>query len=324
MGARSLFAGWVLVWAGAAAAAPVVPPTGARPSGSDLRAEDQVLIPTGPRSGSGGPALVAEGRVERLAWRLPDSDLTPFQLINRIERQLEAADYSIRFACADLECGGFDFRLALDLLDAPAMHVDLGDFRYLAAVRDSEAGQDVVAVVTSRSGSGGHIHVTAISPAGSDSEPVAAPSPEGPTEAAPPPVETRAVPDTPPEGVDLITQLERDGRVVLADLAFRPGSAELGEGPFPSLAALASWLAADPARRLVLVGHSDNVGGLDANIRLSERRAASAAGTLRREFGIAAQRLAARGVGYLVPLVSNDSEEGRSTNRRVEAVITQR
>lgn len=277
-------------------------------TGEDVRAEDQVLMPTGPRSGRGGPGLIAEGRVTRRAWIVPGVGLTPFQLLDPLADQLEAMGFEERFQCRDRECGGFDLRLALDLLDAPAMHVDLGNFRYYLAEKPGDAGPEVVSIVTSRSAEGGHIHLTLIAPA-----------------SAAPAFETQST-GVVPQGQgtpasDIAALLEGQGNAVLDGLEFRPGSSQLGDGPFPSVTALADWLSQDEARTVVLVGHSDNVGSLEDNIRLSERRAASVQELLVEGFGIAPGRLSARGVGYLAPIASNDTPEGRRLNRRVEAVV---
>lgn len=293
---------------GSAAALTLDLPTSATETGQDVRSEDSLLFPTGPRSGGGGEGFVAEGRITRQAWLVPRAGVTPFQLLAPLRRQLEEQGFEVLYECRDRECGGFDFRLALDLLDAPAMHVDLGDFRYLAARRDEDAGVEAVSIVTSTSASGGHIHITRVAPADT------ADSFAARTEAADP------VPDPGADG-SLAQRLERDGHVVLEGLTFRPGSSELGDGPFPALSELADWLMADPDRTIVLVGHSDNIGGLENNIRLSERRAASVAAMLVREFGIPRARISARGVGYLAPIAPNETEEGRRLNRRVEAVV---
>ena len=59
---------------------------------------------------------------------------------------------------------------------------------------------------------------------------------------------------------------------------------------------------------------------LDLNAKLSQARAEAVMQSLVSQHGIAAARLAARGVGPLAPVASNDTEEGRARNRRVELV----
>ncbi len=75
------------------------------------------------------------------------------------------------------------------------------------------------------------------------------------------------------------------------------------------------------AIRIMLVGHTDSVGGLDPNIALSRDRAASVRQRLIDAYGVAPNRLEAQGMGYLAPIASNLTAQGRETNRRVEAVL---
>ena len=73
---------------------------------------------------------------------------------------------------------------------------------------------------------------------------------------------------------------------------------------------------------VLLVGHTDAAGGLEANIALSRRRAASVVAHLVGELGVSRAQVSAEGVGYLVPRASNLTDQGRAENRRVEVVLT--
>jgi OmpA-OmpF porin, OOP family len=79
-------------------------------------------------------------------------------------------------------------------------------------------------------------------------------------------------------------------------------------------------LKARPALRVYVVGHTDSVGTLDYNLTLSENRARSVTQALVRDYGIATDRLVAKGVGPLVPVFANSSDGGKQKNRRVELV----
>ncbi|ARE40311.1 OmpA domain protein [Rhodovulum sp. P5] len=85
--------------------------------------------------------------------------------------------------------------------------------------------------------------------------------------------------------------------------------------------ALADCLEDDPERDILLVGHTDDVGGLDGNVALSRKRAQAVRRYLIDRLGVAPERLSAEGVGFLAPLSGNLTEEGRQQNRRVEAVL---
>lgn len=69
-----------------------------------------------------------------------------------------------------------------------------------------------------------------------------------------------------------------------------------------------------------MVGHTDNVGKLDYNMKLSKARADAVLKELVMKYKVSAQRLKAYGVGSLAPVASNKSDEGRAKNRRVELV----
>ena len=120
---------------------------------------------------------------------------------------------------------------------------------------------------------------------------------------------------------DIGTAMERVGRFILADLVFATGSSELGPGGYTSLTELAGYLAANPEKRVALVGHTDAEGSLAGNISLSKRRAASVMDRLVNDFAVNPAQLEAEGIGYLSPIASNQSDDGRTQNRRVEAIL---
>lgn len=254
--------------------------------------------------------IVVEGVLEQTAWRIPAEGMTTLQILAPLRAQLEAEGFDVLFDCADRTCGGFDFRFAADVLPEPAMHVDLGDFRYLAARRPGEGQSEYVTLFVSRSASAGFVQMTRVGPpdetvvlTGTTKMPVPAVLPEGSAES-------------------LIDRLRGEGRATLTDLRFETGSSELSQGSYASLAELAAFLKDDPGRTVVLVGHTDTEGTLENNVALSKRRATAVAARLIEEHGVAPEQLRADGVGYLAPVASNATEEGRMLNRRVEAVLT--
>ncbi len=96
------------------------------------------------------------------------------------------------------------------------------------------------------------------------------------------------------------------------------------ERSFPLLDAVSASLTSHPEVEEVSVeGHTDNAGKAPKNLSLSKRRAASVVKYLV-DKGIVATRLKSEGFGQTKPIASNDTEEGKSENRRVEFVITKR
>jgi outer membrane protein OmpA-like peptidoglycan-associated protein len=110
------------------------------------------------------------------------------------------------------------------------------------------------------------------------------------------------------------------GHVEVPGIYFDTAKAELKPESDASVGEIAKLLKADPLLKVFVVGHTDNVGSLDANARLSQARAEAVVQALVSRHGIAAARLVGRGVGPLAPIGSNDTEEGRARNRRVELV----
>ena len=114
--------------------------------------------------------------------------------------------------------------------------------------------------------------------------------------------------------------LKTSGHVEVPGIYFDTGKAELKPESDAAVAEIARLLKADPALKVYVVGHTDNVASLDLNTKLSQARAEAVVQALAARHGIAAARLIGRGVGPLAPVASNDSDEGRARNRRVELV----
>lgn len=274
----------------------------------DVAGLDSYAMPTGAWTTDGLPVLTAAGEVRQQAWRIDAPGLTTLQLLQPLENQLIADGFEVLFTCTDDACGGFDFRFATPVLPAPDMHVDLGDYRFIATQRMVDGNTELLSLLASRSSSAGFVQVIRVGAA--ENGPVA-------TAQAP---AIRAVSNA--ITGDLAQELEQNGRFVLTDLAFQTGSAQLGEAMFSSLQDLADYLRTNPDRTVALVGHTDSVGSLDGNIALSKRRAGSVLERLVTTYDIPRRQLEAEGMGYLSPVATNLTEEGRDANRRVEVIIT--
>ncbi|MEM6825927.1 MAG: OmpA family protein [Pseudomonadota bacterium] len=244
---------------------------------------------------------------------MPRPGLTTLQLVTPIRDELVQAGYEILYECMDRDCGGFDFRYQLSLLPEPFMHVDLGDFRYLTARPEAGTGPELISVTVSRSAEAGFVHVTRIAEARASDD----------LALVGPPANRRLPEQTAEQSAEevLSVALETEGRAILDGLRFAPGSAELEDAEFEALETLATWLLERPEARVVLVGHSDAVGALAANIALSRARARSIADRLVEAHGVLSDQLEAEGAGFLAPRALNATEEGRALNRRVEVVV---
>ena len=109
------------------------------------------------------------------------------------------------------------------------------------------------------------------------------------------------------------------GKTVLRGIFFDTGSAVIKPESEAALAEMAKLLKGAPGLKAYIVGHTDNVGTLEANLKLSATRADALVKALAAR-GIAAGRLKASGVGPYSPVASNREEAGRAQNRRVELV----
>jgi OOP family OmpA-OmpF porin len=116
---------------------------------------------------------------------------------------------------------------------------------------------------------------------------------------------------------DLARQLTKHCHVALYGVLFDFNKASLKAESDSVLQRVLAFLQKDPTLELEVQGHTDNVGGDDYNQKLSNARA-SAVLTWLVQHGVAANRLSFKGYGKTMPVASNDTDEGRARNRRVE------
>ena len=114
--------------------------------------------------------------------------------------------------------------------------------------------------------------------------------------------------------------LAASGHTVVNGILFDTAKADVKPESDPALQQVAKLLKGSPALKVYVVGHTDNVGGLAANMDLSKRRAAAVVLSLTTKYGVPAAQLQPYGDGPYAPVASNDSEDGRALNRRVELV----
>lgn len=292
------------------------------PAGSSRAAEDfsayaSYRVPVTPWSTDGFETVEAEGRIIREAWHIA-GQVSTLELTSPLRNQLLDEGYEVLLECETDACGGFDFRFEIDVIPEPSMHVDLGDFRFISAKKNGENGTSYITLMISKSAHIGYVQFVKVLPASiplAEQENLATKTPNvtlGNGDIAGSLVATS----------NIATHLEQSGRAILAGLSFETGSSQLSDQEFPALAELAAFLKANPNRKVTLVGHTDASGSLEANINISRARARAVKDRLVSVHSIPAAQLGAEGIGYLMPLSSNLTEEGRAANRRVEVVLT--
>lgn len=114
--------------------------------------------------------------------------------------------------------------------------------------------------------------------------------------------------------------IKADGRIAVYGIQFDTGKSDIKPASEPTLTEIGKMLKAQPTLKLHVVGHTDNVAGLDLNLKLSKARAEAVVQALTARHSVATGRLIPHGVGPVAPVASNDAEAGRAKNRRVELV----
>ena len=120
-----------------------------------------------------------------------------------------------------------------------------------------------------------------------------------------------------------LVPIEVGSTVRLNNIFFETGSATLKTESYSELNRVLEFMTNNPKVKIELGGHTDNVGSDDANMKLSQNRVNSVLKYLT-EKGISADRMVAKGYGESKPIDTNDTDEGRQKNRRVEFIILEK
>lgn len=118
----------------------------------------------------------------------------------------------------------------------------------------------------------------------------------------------------------LYDALSKKGRWVTQGILFETGKSDLRPESRPVLKDIASTMKQYADLKILIEGHTDNVGSAASNLALSEGRAGAVKAALVAEFGVAADRITTKGLGDTKPSVPNATAAGRAQNRRVEIV----
>jgi OmpA-OmpF porin, OOP family len=135
-------------------------------------------------------------------------------------------------------------------------------------------------------------------------------------------LETQAMAQTmeTPSAEEMVASITTSGRVALYGILFDSGKAEVKPESKPTMDEIAELLAVNRSLKLLVVGHTDNVGGFASNLELSKKRADAVVAMLVSQYKVAPARLQAFGVSFASPVAPNADDGGRAKNRRVELV----
>jgi OmpA-OmpF porin, OOP family len=122
------------------------------------------------------------------------------------------------------------------------------------------------------------------------------------------------------DATEMDKQISANGKVALYGIYFDFNKAEVRPDSEAALMEIGKLLQSRPALAILVVGHTDAVGGFESNRSLSQRRAEAIVASLVSKQGIDRKRLFPVGVSFASPIATNSIEEGRAKNRRVELV----
>lgn len=230
------------------------------------------------------PAKRVEGKLTTFYLNNP-KDRSPLEIFRNYEAAFKEAGFTTVYACRGPECG--DQRAVSGVHYVPYND----DSRYGAFARSDAGGQAHVAMQVQPLYT--YFAIVEGKPMDTGMAKVTAAALEG----------------------DIL----KDGHAPVYIL-FDTNKAEIQPASEPALEQIAVLLKKSASLTLYVVGHTDNVGTLAANLDLSKRRAAAVVSALTAKHGVAAARLKADGVGPLAPVATNENEAGRAKNRRVELV----
>jgi OmpA-OmpF porin, OOP family len=286
---------------------------------------EELILPAGPavaKTKSFSKTVSQKGRVLRSLYVSPEQR-SSLEVFGNYFDALKSKGFQVVFECANADCGANFTGLKYNAKDPAVViskdastrrvNVSRGMFskivepRY-ALLKQGEAGNETYVAVFAAQNAGGSFGD--ISKALRDRVGVL-------IEVVEPGVrEDKIVTLTADE---IGNTLGADGRVVIYGVFFDFDKATITPDSAPQLAGMVTYLKADQAMRVYVVGHTDNKGELDYNVKLSSARAKAVVDALVKA-GIDEVRLVAKGVGPLAPLATNTTEQGQAKNRRVELV----
>ena len=245
------------------------------------------------KNGKPTDARRLEGRITRIAYRTnPGPSI--LEVSRNFETQLAKAGFETLLVCDTDQCGGIPFSEKIDSLPIPQMWVDGFNYHYYAG-RKTEGGRETyTAVLVSANNNNIHAQLT-VTQLGD--------------------IENKMV-----DAAAMAKGLGDKGHIALYGIYFDTDKATIKPESAPTLAEMAKLLNGQPNLSVFIVGHTDSQGSFEHNMTLSRQRAEAVAAALVGSYKIARTRLRTAGVGYLAPVGSNASDDGRALNRRVELV----
>lgn len=260
---------------------------------------DELTLPLGKTNREGVPAKTEhlEGKITRISYEAP-AHRSILEIYRNYEAALTKAGFEASFSCANNDgCGD----------DGPTLWQAQGNEDW-----DWKSGQRYLAAKLSRPEGDAYVslHVGQWADANRGASIILYVVEAKPMESGLVTVNAAA----------LAGDIARTGHASVYGIYFDTGKADVKPESDAALVEISKLLNQGASLKIYVVGHTDNVGTLASNMDLSRRRADAVVKVLITKYQISATRLSAQGDGPTAPVASNDSEEGRAKNRRVELV----
>lgn len=245
------------------------------------------------KDGQPTDARTLEGRVTRIAYRTgPGPSI--LEVSRNFESQLVKAGFEALLACNADDCGGIPFSEKVDALPIPAMWIDGFDFRYFSGCKKEGAAELYAAVLTSKNNDDVYVQLVVATVGVMENKMI--------------------------DAAEMAKGLGEKGHIAIYGIYFDTDKAIIKPESAPTLAEMAKLLGSQPALTVFIVGHTDSQGSFEHNMTLSQQRADAVAAALATTYKIPRGRMKTAGLGFLAPVGSNATDEGRALNRRVELV----
>jgi len=268
--------------------------------------------------------LELEGRRQHYVYLIPEG-IAPLAVIRNYQNQAKAKGGKTLFECQGESCGGGqryvnwggggNQSIAM-IVWHPDRFTDKGNSPAGCAMRGKVLEQRFTSLEVP--GSKAHATVLAASIEGNGD----CKAFNGRTIVMVDTLETQAMAQTmeTPSADEMATAISNTGRVALYGILFDSGKTDVKAESKATLDEIAKLLNSNKSLKLLVVGHTDNVGGFAPNLELSKKRAEAVIAQLASQYKVAPGRLQAFGAAYASPIASNTDEAGRAKNRRVELV----
>lgn len=257
----------------------------------------QTVFATGPvkkAADAEKTSLTVEGKITRIFYRIPKG-VSALEVFRNFETKVKDANFDPIFSGGPDQINDYNFKYKhpVDIIREARLGYDI---YYLSAVKTVEGRKIYLSVLASPHSGGDGVRVGMIV------------------------AETKAMEMQMLDAAKMRLDMTENGRVALYGIYFDHNSAKLKPASKSTLDEIVKLLTNHPDLRIIVVGHTDYIGGFDYNIDLSKRRAKTVMDELVKHYGIDETRIKSDGVGYLAPAATNLTDAGRALNRRVELV----